>query len=244
MEGAGRAVLSAAVATLVAVAAFVHDLALAGLVAALTLVLAAGWPRLLRLPSPTGSGVVVALAGVGAVTAVTAAGTGPLLGHAAVVVAMAVLLAFVNELVRQDGRLRLVESVTGTVSGVLVVASAAGWVAALQTPGGESLVVAGAASLAVASGVSVVHLGPRAGATVTTGAGVIAGGAVGAVMPDVALVPGAALGLATGLLVAAMHVLLEGVPSLRRRLPALAATVLPVVVSGTLVYVVGRVLVG
>jgi hypothetical protein len=244
MEVSTRAVLTAVLAALVALAAFVGEIPLIVLAGLLTVVLAVGWPVLLRLPNPTGSSIVIALGGLGAVVAVAATRGQPLLRDVPVVVALAVLLAFVNELSRQDGRLRLVESVSGTVSGLLVVASAAGWVASGRTPGGASLVVTGAAALAVSAAVSAVHLGRVVGAAVTTGAGVIAGAAVGAVMPDLTLLPGAALGFATGLLVAALHVLLEGVPSLRRPTAALASVVLPILVSGILVYVVGRVLVG
>lgn len=243
MEVSSRAVLTSVVAALVAVTAFVGELALAGAVGVLAVVTATGWPRLLRLPSRVGAGVVVGLTGLGSVAAVTVSEGGPLLGHMAFVVALAVLLAFVGELARQDGRRRLVESVTGTVCGVVVVASGAGWVASIRTPAAASLVVAGAAALAVASGASAVHLGTRLGALVTVLAGVVAGGAVGFVMPAVELWPGAVLGLAVGLLVAVMHVMLVGVLTLRRKLPALAAVVVPVLVCGTLVYAVGRVFV-
>ena len=46
------------------------------------------------------------------------------------------LAAFVHELVRRDGRERLVESVAGTVAGVVLAATAAGWVATGRTDGG------------------------------------------------------------------------------------------------------------
>ncbi|MDT0166550.1 hypothetical protein Q9R32_13385 [Actinotalea sp. AC32] len=244
MDVSTRAVLTAAAATLVAGTAILGETPLVGVSLALTLLLAAGWPVLLGLPSPLGSAVVVALGGAGSVLAVAATRGQPLLRDVPIVVALAVLLAFVNELARQDGRRRLVESVTGTVTGLLVVASAAGWVAAGRTPGATSLVVTGAAALAVSAAVSAVHLGARTGAAVTTAAGVIAGGGVGAVMPAVGSVTGAALGFATGLLVASLHVLLDRVPALRSRWASVAAVVLPVLVSGILVYVVGRVLVG
>lgn len=244
MDVSARAVLTAALAALVAVAAFVGEVPLVVVVGVLTLALAAGWPALLGLPSPVGSAVVVALGGAGAVMTVTATAGQPLLRHVPVVAGMAVLGAFVHELARRDGRLRLVESITGTVTGLLVVISAAGWVAAGRTPGGMSLVVTAAASLAVAAVVSAVHLAGWSGALVTTGAAVVAGAGVGAVMPDVGVVPGAVLGLATGVLVAALHVLLDGVRSLERRLAALGAVILPVLVAGVLAYVVGRVLVG
>ena len=54
---------------------------------------------------------------------------------------------------------------------------------------------------------------------------------------------GALLGGAVGVLVAAMDALFDGMPELRRRMPALAAIALPVCVTGMVLYVVGRVLV-
>lgn len=244
VDVATRAVLAALGAALLAVAGYLGEVPLVGVAIVLTLTFAVGWPLLLTLPNPLGSGTVIALSGVGTVLAAYATRGQPLLRDVPIVLALAVLFAFVNELARQDGRFRLVESVTGTVTGVLVVTAAAGWVAAGRSPGGTSLVISGAVTLAVAAGVSAVPLRGWTGASVTTVAGVLAGVAVGGAMPVVGLPAGAALGLATGLLVAALHALMEDVPALARRWPALAAVVLPVLVSGILVYVVGRVVVG
>ena len=243
MDVSTRAVLTAVVAALVAGAAFVGVLPVTVVVVLLALALAVGWPVLLDLPNPLGAAVVVALGGVGAAVAVAATHGQPPLRWLPVVVALAVLLAFVNELARQDGRIRLVESVTGTVTGVMVVTAAAGWVGAGRTPGGTALVVTGAVSLAIAAAVSAVPLGVWTGVATTTGAAVVAGGTTGAAT-GLGLLPGAVLGLATGLLVASLHVLFDRLPALRRRLAGMAALVLPVAVSGILVYVVGRVLVG
>lgn len=244
MDVSTRAVLTAAIAAGVAAAAFVGQLPLVVVAGLLTVLLALGWPVLLDLPNALGSGVVIALVGLGSVLAVTVSTGATLLWLVPTVVALGVLLAFVAELLRQDGRLRLVESVTGTVTGLLVVSAASGWVAALRAPGDTALVITGAAALAVSAAVSAVHLGVRTGALVTTAAGVITGAAVGSVMPGLSILPGLALGFATGLLVAALHVLLDGVGTLRRFLAAVAAVVLPVLLGGILVYVVGRVLVG
>lgn len=252
MDASTRAVVTAVVSTLVAVAAFVSEMpglgagevpvvAVSGLLA---VVIAAGWPVLLGLPNVLGTAVVIAMGGVGGVVAVTATRGQPFLRELPIVLAFAVLLSFVNELARQDGRARLVESVAGTVTGVLVATAAAGWVAAGRAPGGTSLVVSGAVALAVAAAVSAVPLGGWLGATLTTGASVVAGGSVGAVMPELELLAGATLGLATGVLIAALRELFDRVPALRRRVAALTVVVLPISVSGILVYVVGRVLVG
>lgn len=253
MDASTRAVLTAVLAALMAAASFlvtVPEMEAAGelpvvvLAVALALVIAVGWPVLLGLPNLLGSGVVVALGGAGAVIAVTATRGQPVLRALPVVVALAVLLAFVNELARQDGRRRLVDSVAGTVTGVLVATSAAGWVAAERAPGGTSLVVSGAVALAVAAAVSAVPLGGWLGATVTSVSAVVAGGAVGGVMPDIGVLVGGLLGLATGVLIAALHALVDPIDALRRRWAALAVVALPVSVSGILVYVVGRVLAG
>ena len=253
MEASTRAVLTAVLAALMAVASFTQEIPplahlaeLPVIVAAglMSLAMAAGWPLLLGLPNVLGSAVVIALGGAGAVLAVTATRGQPLLRNLPIVVALAVLLAFVNELARQDGRRRLVDSVSGTVTGVLVATASAGWVAAERTPGGTSLVVSGAVALAVAAAVSAVPLGSWLGAAVTTGSAVLAGAAVGAVMPDIDPLVGGLLGLATGILIAALHALFDLLPALRRKSAALTVVVLPVAVSGILVYVVGRVLVG
>ena len=52
------------------------------------------------------------------------------------------------------------------------------------------------------------------------------------------------IGLAVGVLVAALDSLFDNFVVLERRTPALAAVALPVAVSGMVVYIVGRVLVG
>lgn len=253
MDASTRAVMTAVIATLVAATAFARDVPTLTqygrtpvVVAAvlLALVIAIGWPVLLRLPNLIGSSTVIALGGIGAVITVTATRGQPFLRELPVVVALAILLSFVNELARQDGRTRLVDSVAGTVTGVLIATAAAGWVAAVRVPEGTSLVVCGAVALAVAAAVSAVPLGGMLGAAVTTGSAVVAGGAVGAVMPTLGLGAGAMLGLAAGLLVAALHALFDRMPALKSRLASLTVIVLPVALSGILVYVVGRVFVG
>src|SRR5665648_861365 len=222
MEAPTRAVLTAVLAALMAVASFTQEIPplahlaeLPVIVAAglMSLAIAAGWPLLLGLPNVLGSAVVIALGGAGAVLAVTATRGQPLLRNLPIVVALVVLLAFVNELARQDGRRRLVDSVAGTVTGVLVATASAGWVAAERTPGGTSLVVSGAVALAVAAAVSAVPLGSWLGAAVTTGSAVLAG----AVMIDIDVLVGGFLGLATGILIAALHALFDRLPALRRK---------------------------
>lgn len=244
MDLTTRAVLTAVSAAVVAAAGFLGEPYLTIAAVLLALAVAVGWPVLLRLPSPLGSSVVVALGGAGGVIAVSLTSGEPVLRALPAVVALAVLLAFVHELSRTDGRARLVESVSGAVSGVLVASAAAGWVAALRTPSDVGLVVTGGLALFFAAGVSAVPLGGWTSASLTVVAGVLGGLGAGVVMPSVDWRAGSVLGLAVGLLVAVLVVLTDRVPSLARRTAGLAAVALPVSVSGILVYVVGRVLLG
>jgi hypothetical protein len=259
MHASTRAVLTALLAALVALASLaqqipgledVDEAAVIGAAIVLALLLAVGWPVLLRLPNPLGSSVVIALGGVGAVLTVAATRGGDVLRQLPVVVALAILLAFVNELARQDGRRRLVDSVSGTVTGVLVATASAGWVASERMVDGTYLVIAGAASLAFAAfasfaaGISALSHREWAVATVTTGTGVLSGAAVAAVVPGTSPLVGAFLGLGTGMMIAALDALFHRLPALRSRLASMAAVVLPVAVAGILVYVVGRVLNG
>ncbi len=244
--------MTAVLAALVAVAGIVGDVSvadrsgavIAGVVAVLAVVFAMGWPMVTALPSPAGSTVVVALAGGSAVAAVFATRSQPYLGNVPLVFAGALLASFLAELVRRDGRERMVESVSGTVAGALVAICGAGWIAAERTLAGDALVVAGAAALAVGAAVSAIPLREWAGAGATVVASLAGGAAVGAALGDLGLLSGALLGLAVGILLAAADALLDRLPSLERRPAAWAAGILPVTVTGILVYVVGRVLVG
>ena len=244
MQLATRAVVTAALSAAVAVAGYLGELPLTIAAAVLVVAFALGWPALVGLPFRAGSTAVVALAGLGAVVVVHLTAEQPYLQYLPVVLAGAVLLSFINELVRRDGRDRLVESVSGTVTGTLVAVAAAGWVATATTPGGEPLVVIGALALAVGSALVALHLAPWLGAVVTSAAAAGVGALCGAILPDIDVAPAFLLGLAVGVLVATLHALFDNLPSLERAWPSLAAVTLPVTVTGTLVYVIGRVLVG
>lgn len=252
MQASNRAVTTAVLATLVAVAGVLGDVSVAGrdgvvlaaLLVVLSVVLALGWPVVAGLPSRVGSGVVIGLTGAAAVVVVHVTTGEPLLGDLPVVFAGAVLAAFVAELARRDGRVRLVESVAGTVAGALAPVCAAGWLAAERTGAGDAVVVTGAVALAVASALSALPLRGWAGVGTTVGSAAAAGVVAGAALPVVGLLSGALLGAVVGVLVAAADALFDRLPALEHRLAGWAVAVLPVAVTGILVYVVGRVLVG
>ena len=244
MDVSTRAVATAAVAAVVAATAFVGEVPLIVFAGLLALAFCVGWPALVDLPTRLGPSIVIGLGGVGAVVAVALTQGEPFLRDLPLVLALAVVLSFVNELIRRDGRERLVESVSGVVAGVLVATSVAGWVAAGRTTGGVSLVVTGAVALAFGSAVSALPLAGWAGASATLAAAAGAGAGVGLLVPGIEPQVGGLIGLAVGILIAALLELFSGLESLRGRWASIAAIILPVTVTGILVYVVGRVLVG
>lgn len=244
MQLATRAVVTAALAALVAVAGYLGVTPVTVLSGLLALAFAVGWPSLASLPFRPGSAAVITIGGVGGVLAVHAVADQPYLRFLPVVFATSILLAFVNELLRRGGRERMVESVAGTVTGTLLAVAVAGWVAIGRTPGGEPIVVVGALALAVGSAVVALPLSSWRGALATTAAATTAGVLATLLLPDIDLVAGLVLGAAVGVLVSSLHVLFDALQSLARKLPSVAAVVLPVTVTGILVYVVGRVLVG
>lgn len=127
-----------------------HDLiAYAELAAAL--VLAWGWPLMLGLPRPTGSGAVLAIGGLGfAAVGLFAQGDGT--QGFSIVLAISLVLAFLHELIRTDGRPHLVLSIAGTALGLAVLTSGAFLVAATRHPSGADAVTVavGAAALGLA----------------------------------------------------------------------------------------------
>lgn len=244
MNEAWRAIMIAAVATILALASYLSLTALVGVVFVMVMAVAIGWPWLIAIPAPRTSSAVLALCGFGAVTSVVIMDVEPLLKWLPAALGGAVVIAFMHQLLRRDGRPRLVEGVSGMVAGMLVLASAAGWVAAARTAGGESLVVASAVGLAAASAFAAAPIRGWFGAAITLGAGSLAGGGVGMVMPMVSGRAGLLIGLMAGILIASLRSLFAHLPAAGQRPAVLASITLPVAASGIAVYVIGRVLIG
>lgn len=122
---------------------------------AITVTIAAGWPGLLSLPTQRGSTSMIALAG--SVLAVVVGFTSSTRGDywMAPILALAMIVTFWQQLLRRDDRVRLVESVTGVLCAVAVVAFASGWVGSIHDPEGFDTALISALSLSVAAAISV-----------------------------------------------------------------------------------------
>jgi hypothetical protein len=238
------ALAGVAAAALLALGGLAGPYALAAVVALVAVVLAPGWTTLLHLPSPRGSTTVIAV--VGAVAAATVALTPgePHLRWLPVVVALGVLAEFWHQLLRRDMRPRLVESVTGVVAALVVVCLGAGWVAVLRSPGGWDLVATGAAGLAAASAALLLRWPPRWAELLAVAGGAVAAALVAGWLPAVQVWPAVAAGLVIGLVVAAVARALGTLTTAHPVTAGAAWGVTPAAASGTLIYLLGRLLVG
>ncbi|GAB4086562.1 hypothetical protein GCM10028784_31920 [Myceligenerans cantabricum] len=229
-------------AAAVAAAAYVEPrpLALAAMAGLLVVLVSLGWPRMLRLPAPGGSLLVVLLAGLGATAATWYTVSEPVLRHLPTILAVSIVLAFLSEMMRRDGRRHLTESLTGTVTGIVVAVCAAGWVAVARTEAGAMLVATAAFALAIAAASAALPLKGWRALAMAVVAAVVTGAGVATVLSGMDTVSGAWTGAVAGIVVGGLHLLLERLPALRGRLAGLAAATVPVAVTGMFVFVVGR----
>jgi len=238
MGASTRAAVTALAAAAVAVAGYLSHVALEALVLALGLTFAAGWSRLLGLPTARGGTIVIGMTAVASVLLVRFG----VLADLALVAGLAVVAAIVHQMVRRDGRPRLVESLSGIVTGAVVTVSAAGWLGIGVEREAAELIVTAAATIAGAAAVTAL----RVPVPVIGGLAALVGGGLGAaigwLLVSVGLVPGLLVGLAAGILTAALHILFGQFPASHRIRPALAAALLLVLVSGVPVYLVSRLL--
>lgn len=238
-------VLTAAVlGTLLVLASAAGTAPATAAVLAVVAALATGWPRLLALPSPRGTTAVVAAAGLAAALVVATTPDDPWLRRLPGVLALAVLAAFLHQLLRRDLRPRVVDALGGTLLGVGTAVLAASWIAVSQTTGGWGLVAVGVGAVAAATLVLLLPFPLRltAGAALVAGTGVAA--LVATPLEAVHAAHGAGVGAGVAVVVVVLHRLLQRLPTIARRSARVAAVAAPVAASGGAVYLIGRLLVG
>ncbi|MDO5710980.1 MAG: hypothetical protein Q4P32_04465 [Micrococcales bacterium] len=203
------------------------------------LLIAVGWVLLLGLPSPRGTTAVLAGAGV------------ILLGSSVLsqelresllpgAVALAMIVEFIHQLARRDGRPRLVESVSASITGIALLTSGASVLLLAESPEGVAggVVVFGAVALASLAdlGLRYGSGGPISGVVAlilgAVGAGVL-GAAFGIALPVwFVAAAGALAGGSSYALRQAQSVL----PTLFGRRAQLASGVASVLATGVLAY--------
>jgi hypothetical protein len=237
------------------VVAFASLLTIAGFagppMVALTILFAAGiiawgWPGLLGLPSPRGTALVIAVGAAGAVGTTLATTTDPYLAWMPAALAGSMIVAFVHQLARRDGRPRLVESIASTITAIAIVVSGASMVALSRSEHGAWVVAIAAAAMAVSAVTDLAGASRRLSpwllplAMLTGGvAATYVGYRLGAVGWGAAALLGV---MAAGVSHAVRRVLatLPAISGARSQLVSASASVLT---GGVVVYVVGRLLI-
>lgn len=240
-----RTVPAATALVLAALVALTAAVGIPLLVAALlltTVALATGWPKLLGLPTQRGSTSIMALGGTVAVLAVALTPDEPRMRLLPSVLALSVLAAFVHQLLRRDMRPRLVESVTGVLSGVVVVELSAGWVAVAAADGGLEIVLVATCALAAAALASAVPWPQRYTGPLAVVSGAVFGALAAVFLTGPAPVPAAVLGLAAGSVVACLDRLFLNLPTITSRQAGVCVGAAVVAACGAVVYLAARVL--
>ncbi len=227
-------------------AAWVGPALLASVVALAGLALAWGWAGALALPSPRGTAVVLA---VGAVVTTVATGARP--GDPGVTwlpaaLSVAVLAALFHQLLRRDGRPRLVESLTGVTMGLAVIGCGALLVPVAHRDPGPALVAAALAASAVSALVDVAGRWPSLRPWLVP-AGMLAGGATAVLVTTpagIGVPPSTALllGVAAAVVGHAVRVVLAVLPTMAHARPRLVAVVASTLAPGAVTYPVAHLL--
>ena len=239
-----RATATTGAAAVVAVTGFMGTRYLAVGVSLLIAVAAFGWPRLLRVYRRRVSTVIITASGALSVVAIGFGRDEPYLRYGVAAAGAAVLLALSAEVFFPSPRGRAVTSVTGMMAGAIVAVSAGAWVAAERTPGASDLVVAAAAALALTGVASVLTSNATINAIAAMVLGTGAGGAMGAVFDSIGWPGGALVGFIAASSVLIVAELTQREPAPRHFLAAVSSGITPVLASGVLVYLGGRLLVG
>lgn len=205
-----------------------------------------GWSALLGLPSPRGTSLVLAVGSAGAILTALATSEDPFLAWMPAALAGSMIVAFIHQLARRDGRPRLVESIASTITAIAIVVSGASLVALPRIEHGPWVVTIASAAVAVSAVTDLAGASRRLRPWLLPLAMLGGGGAailVGHIFGVVAWGAAALLGvLAAGVSHAVRRVLatLPAISSARSQLVSACASVLT---GGVVVYVVGRLLI-
>jgi hypothetical protein len=232
-----------ALAALLTICAFAGPLFVAVAMVLAAGVMAWGWSGLLGLPSPRGTAFVLAVGSLAAIGTALATRHDPFLVWMPAALAGAIIVAFLHQLARRDGRPRLVESIASNITAIAIVVSGACFVVLPRTPHGAWVIAIAAGGMAVSALTDLVGDMPRLHVWLMPLA-MLAGGVAAIVIAlasgDVAWGTAALLGLLAAGVSHAIRRVLAMVPAIsspRSQLVSASASVLTV---GVVVYVVGR----
>jgi hypothetical protein len=140
-----------ALAGLLTISAYAGPVLVALSVALAAGVITWGWSGLLRLPSPRGTAFVLAVGSAAAIGTVLATPDAPFLRRMPVAMAGSLIVAFLHQLARRDGRPRLVESIASNTTAIAIVVSGAILVALPRAQHGPLVVAIASSAVAVSA---------------------------------------------------------------------------------------------
>jgi hypothetical protein len=158
----------------------------------------------------------------------------------AVLLAGGVLLAFVHQLLRRDGRADLVESVTVTLSGQVVAVLAAGWVLLVETGVGSDGLLVAAVAVATTGVVCALPIDANLRGWVAFASGASVATVISVVLANNDLAATLLLGAGVAAVGAGTGVLFQAQPRAAHLPGVLAAAAGTVSAVGTVAYGVAR----
>jgi hypothetical protein len=231
-------------AAVLALAAYAGSPALGIAVLLVSGLLAWGWPVLLDLPAPRGTLTTLVVAAVLCDAAVVLTTDDPWLEWLPLAAAGAVLAAFGHQLLRTDGRPRLVESLSGELMGVALITCAAAAIALPRTKGGADTVLALSAAAAAAAVVELLPFPERLLVLPSVVAATAAGGVAAGLAAGTPTDYGIAVGLAFAIANAVLRRMFMVRPVQAFLPAAVSMAVAPLAASGIVAYVLDRLFIG
>lgn len=251
-----RLVVAGVVPVLLAMTAVLPVWARLAIVVILVPLAAQGWPALVRSEhDPLATGVIT-LTGVAAALTVALHDD---FGSAGVVMALSVLAAFVSQMLRRDGRDGLVEDLSSTVAGNLVVVCGTGWCALESGMAAPAVIVPCALALFVGAVLTTLRVRAPVLELLTVVVPALVAGAAGGSLAAVGFFGPAHVGIRAALQSAAACLVVGFVAGIlmatanrvlwtHRWVPggraAVASAIVPVLAVGGPVYAIARLLGG
>ena len=232
-----------AFAALVALTGYASPQFVALAVALAGFVLAWGWPLLLSVPSPRGTSAVLAIGTVLMTGTALATRDDPYLQWMPAALAVSVIVGFLHQLMRRDGRPRLTESVAAVTSGLAIISAGTALAPIPHVLAGEHALAATMAGLGVGVLADPLVSVPRLRQWALFIAMLIGGGAavaVSAVAGELMPGPAALLGLMAAAISHAARRVLAPLPATAMPRAQLAVAATSSLLVGVVAYVVVR----
>ncbi|MHA7153922.1 hypothetical protein [Arthrobacter sp. TMN-50] len=239
------AVAAAVAVSSVVAASYLSLSAVLGVATVLILVFAVGWPHVLGVPARKSQSAVIGLSAVAAAAAALAVPDSDFMRWMPVATALGLGGIFLIQLFRGTGQSHRLESTLGGGVGVFLACLGSGWVAADRlavNAGNSGMMLVTGISVMIALAVSLLPWPDRVIAPLGTVLAATAGPLGAILFTDVSGLTGGIIGAVSGAVVVCARRLLLARDTPASLPAALSIGVAPVLVIGSLVYFLGKLL--